>query len=368
MALRVSQALDRHILPSLDRLAAAGVHGETLSRYLTSGARRYAAVHGTNATDFPVFLLGLALKWAQRTPGAGDHLPAREEIDALIDTASILPATSPEGAMAAFSEGVVWGRYIREGRHDYEVSPGLTQRLLATEVRGVQGKFLRLPFPCLTVKLDPAAFDGYVEVLVSEQTLHESMPAPRNADGTMKFLTFFFNRGGHFADGKFGTARGKVLTLRVLGEDDLSEQIERNTDRMSSIGARVARFVTNLVLYLSWPDTGDEPEIRHNPEWLALREKIKTLTGYKKERAKERLKELSPERRLYVGAKVPFLTGGESAVSGGGDKLLVRTLVSGHWKQQPCGPRNSERKLIRIEPFWRGPVDGALSSPVRKVS
>lgn len=34
------------------------------------------------------------------------------------------------------------------------------------------------------------------------------------------------------------------------------------------------------------------------------------------------------------------------------------TLVRGHWRNQACGPRNELRRLMWIEPFYRGP-DGA---------
>jgi hypothetical protein len=36
----------------------------------------------------------------------------------------------------------------------------------------------------------------------------------------------------------------------------------------------------------------------------------------------------------------------------------VQTLVRGHWRMQPHGPQNSLRKLIHIEPFWRGVAKG----------
>jgi hypothetical protein len=33
----------------------------------------------------------------------------------------------------------------------------------------------------------------------------------------------------------------------------------------------------------------------------------------------------------------------------------VQVLVAGHWKRQRCGPGGVERKIIQIEPYWRGP-------------
>lgn len=39
----------------------------------------------------------------------------------------------------------------------------------------------------------------------------------------------------------------------------------------------------------------------------------------------------------------------------------VQTLVRGHWRNQACGPRLSERRLTWIEPFWKGPDDAPIN-------
>lgn len=41
-------------------------------------------------------------------------------------------------------------------------------------------------------------------------------------------------------------------------------------------------------------------------------------------------------------------------------QLTVQGMVAGHFKMQPHGPRNTLRKLIWREPFWRGPEDAPL--------
>jgi hypothetical protein len=43
----------------------------------------------------------------------------------------------------------------------------------------------------------------------------------------------------------------------------------------------------------------------------------------------------------------------------------VQVLVRGHWKRQPCGPRRVDRKVIHVEPYWRGPEDAPIN--VREV-
>ena len=46
--------------------------------------------------------------------------------------------------------------------------------------------------------------------------------------------------------------------------------------------------------------------------------------------------------------------------------LSVQTLVAGHWKMQPHGPGFSLRRLIYVEPYWRGDVDAPIHvRPIR---
>lgn len=40
--------------------------------------------------------------------------------------------------------------------------------------------------------------------------------------------------------------------------------------------------------------------------------------------------------------------------------LTVQFLVRGHWTHQPFGERHSQRKLLWIEPYWKGPEDGPI--------
>ncbi len=44
-----------------------------------------------------------------------------------------------------------------------------------------------------------------------------------------------------------------------------------------------------------------------------------------------------------------------------GSSPSVQTLVRGHWKNQPHGISRTERKLIFVEPYWRGPEDAPIA-------
>lgn len=48
-------------------------------------------------------------------------------------------------------------------------------------------------------------------------------------------------------------------------------------------------------------------------------------------------------------------------VKQGGASPSVQTLVAGHWKRVPCGPKGANRKLVHVRPYWRGDVDAPIS-------
>lgn len=53
---------------------------------------------------------------------------------------------------------------------------------------------------------------------------------------------------------------------------------------------------------------------------------------------------------------------------GTGKKINVQSFVIGHWKSQPYGPKNSKRKTIFVEPYWRGPEDAPIALREHMVS
>jgi len=47
--------------------------------------------------------------------------------------------------------------------------------------------------------------------------------------------------------------------------------------------------------------------------------------------------------------------------------LAVQVLVAGHWKRQAYGPGRIDRKVIWIEPYWRGPEDAPVLPRARSL-
>lgn len=289
-----------------------------------------------------------------------------------VDIATGQTAVAEARAISHFNEG---------GEKVYELSPALSQRLAHTDVRGVDCANVKLPFPTIAFRVPPESGFNIHEVIIMETpavpVLDESMRKAfdrfLDKNNTLKRLnvpehsvprcfTFFGARSNSPDDivvSTFWLVDGMMI-------DDANARQMSDPAHHEDV-ARFTTFCMNAILYLTWPDANEEFEERFDRDYRETRDRLKTLTGYKKERAKEKLKTMYANRRVYVGAKVPFLSTPETD-SGNGSPLFVRTLVSGHWKMQPYGPKHSQRKLIRIEPFWRGPLDAPVTNAVRKVS
>mgnify|MGYP001548901604 CR=1 FL=1 len=63
---------------------------------------------------------------------------------------------------------------------------------------------------------------------------------------------------------------------------------------------------------------------------------------------------IGPTRKIHLGEYEPQeRSGGERQ----GWTLSTRTLVKGFWRHQAHGPQHSLRKVIWVQPYWRGPDD-----------
>lgn len=280
---------------------------------------------------------------------------------------------------------IAMGRWHQYGQKIYEVSRGLTQRLANTRLTGVTTDVLKLPFPAIAIRVPTDMGMEFHEILVVEtpeyeigkntKLLTEGPNGKEYTDVAQKIRDAGkCPRSWRISASRIEDAAGteetlSVGTIRLWPGQDLGEALKDCLyAEWGDQTQQAMAFAINTVLYTSWPDTGEEFEERVSKDWLDAKQAVTRSNGYKKERAKAKLKGLWAEQRIYLGAKVPFMSAPEEEKNGAGHKIAVRTLVSGHWKMQPHGPRWTERKLIRVEPFWRGPMDGPVTNPIRRVS
>ena len=282
------------------------------------------------------------------------------------------------------------------GERSYEVAKGLALQLKDTELRGLVSEDLRLPYPSVFIAAPsglglelwgapgspPRPFEG---VFITEDSsgLPSDLPyRMQSEDGRTGYLA---PTGGHRAwrmlligsnirepQAVGGVTFSMVVELfpdRTLDDDikltlDFHEMPEGMAGRWESI----FRWALNVMIYATWPDAERE-HVMMNAAARSLWNRIQKLpkNSQKRERLKIELRSIDPQRRVLLGSHVIYVdraAAQESGHGGSGKKLELRVRVSGHWRRQPCGPKSSLRKLMWIQPFWRGPEDGALSQAV----
>ena len=123
--------------------------------------------------------------------------------------------------------------------------------------------------------------------------------------------------------------------------------IERTTldDRAANL---ISTLIINLCLAMTNSDVVKESGPGHKRWQEALR---------RNRRPDE------PSVRLFqVGQPVvhDFREAVADYLRGEGKKPTVQSRVCGHYKSQPCGPKLAGRKVIWVQPYWRGPEDAPI--------
>lgn len=125
--------------------------------------------------------------------------------------------------------------------------------------------------------------------------------------------------------------------------------------------------IVNTLLYIKYV----ENDVRHDPDFgVSAKDKAK---AQKIPTNKARRKFLDANRancRYFVlgeQAKTTISSGQSAASSGSGNSPAARFLVRGHWRNQAHGPARALRKLMWIQPHWRGPEDSPVVPPTKVV-
>jgi hypothetical protein len=246
--------------------------------------------------------------------------------------------------------------FARAGRPVYEVSPGLAVQLLHTELRGLSAEDLRLPHPSLVLLVPPeaglrstTADTGEKAILSASgvRTLGVTEVVLREDRGPKPAWSVLIRCG---VSDPFG---GGVFRLELPPGRSLEDCLSSGGGAHWQEGVGVFRWAMNSVMYAGSQEL--RTEVWGNPAAVAMKERFdRAPPGRTRERLREDLRRVDKQRRIVLGPDVPL----EAAESGAGATLTVRVRVQGHWKRQPCGEGRQDRKVIWVQPHWRGPEDG----------
>jgi hypothetical protein len=143
----------------------------------------------------------------------------------------------------------------------------------------------------------------------------------------------------------------------------ISGRTDKWDDVIVKSSEEIFKFLMNCVIYIT-RDDADLIFADTSPEYSRMKARMLAAKGKKREELKKRLKGLDNNVRVVVGKNYTINRWDEKHAShGDGSRhITVRTLVSGHWRKQPCGTGHLDRKTIWIEPHWRGPEEAPLTA------
>lgn len=249
------------------------------------------------------------------------------------------------------------------GRKTFHFSENLVERLANTELN-VAAEMVVPPFrACLFVFDDDISRNALYAIHDNKAAAPTGEPIsvfvtvrPRAEGGRTlsmmiwqaddKHSSIFLKRELLLADGAQVEDALRTDWATILPPD----QVEVDEARFYEDGLRFFRIIVNGILYLgsTSPDVSGElhAEDRIPAPKMGMTTKEKRHLEHKK---------ATSTRLPYIEVGGVVRPLGRPAGQSSATRVDVRLLVRGHWKNQAHGPGMTLRKLIHVEPYWRGP-------------
>lgn len=289
--------------------------------------------------------------------------------------------------------------FAKEGERVYRVSPGLSDQLSCTLLKGLRCEDLRLPYPAVYVESPKVpqfriwhwvtGWHEFEGAYLSEDAVFfdcGDRDEKANPITDKDELNSMVSKGRVInvmltAPGKEGASLmdDAIFSFSVLMPEGvpLDEQVDHAALRFgldkgeanSKTDWRgIFRWLINVMIYATWTNCERE-HLWVDPKAQKLWNKLKGTKGKKAGKIQRQLNSLNSPRFFYLGRSIKIDRSAESGNgnSGSGGQLLVRQRISGHWKKQAHGAGWELRKLIWINPYWKGPEDGPIKQAVHEL-
>jgi len=269
--------------------------------------------------------------------------------------------TSADGQITA----VNMYRWADSGFPTVEIGHKFAASMLVSTVSDEVLQSIKIPWPGFSIMVpeglllvfDPAT-DKYIPikrvfVSVSKHARHNKIETTDKHVGNWQFIGM---SSGTIALWRFGVSPQGLMVASndLVGPDGVDVKVKllqldlKHTDVDSRTAGLIGRLIVTTCVALT------------------MKELVTERTRPKTKKNKKRDTKAGPEARYYVIGKpisldfrerVRQYMMGESRKS---KELSIQHMVAGHFKNQPHGKENKERKTIWVTPYWRGPDEGAI--------
>jgi len=243
----------------------------------------------------------------------------------------------------------------KTGRPVFEVRPDIMEALRDTDIPDFPLEDLKLPFEGIILKIDqdtfhgPAANTGVLYVTQVDSDRFRVVFDINDEDTHFMNLT---TDGCHTL--KQSIEKSTQATKEI--PEHILKQYEESRIYFDYYDSDVFRFVINLVLYITSPDSDvkqDKTKIH------ALHQKLQaTKKKNKREIILKQLRKAKDHKRYIVGANTKLTKEYKASLTDAGKKwaLTHRFKVRGHFRKQACGKGYQDHKRIWVSPYWKGPT------------
>lgn len=231
----------------------------------------------------------------------------------------------------------------------YCITNQLTQALERTRLKGLTAGDLQLPEPLTVVHL----IGGMDSIVVFLQFDNLKTPNKKHLH-----ITTFFPKGSIRSNlsGYTYSSYSPETSLQIYDSYD-EGSVQCFAREEYNIIKETVRISINSLLYIT-NNPEDVINTDSNKEVTDLTDRMLRTRGAKREKLKERLRSMpkSPIRLVGRHYVIDKRLQRDPTVRGEADyHLRVRFIVAGHWRKQACGIGRADRRLMWIEPYWKGP-------------
>lgn len=250
--------------------------------------------------------------------------------------------------------------FKKNSQRVYVIDKNLYELLRDTELPKWNFEDLNFPLPCFYIKFPEDVFYFDVQVDPKPQMVEGvfvTINGPKAIPDQSRDLTILvtgISKVGPWDDNIVygGIGIGPHAKLTDVRFEPLSDMFNVGGEKLDK---EVPHVVLSLMLYLNseHPDIVpvDPPKRPNMKNIRSPKIRENTIRNFEK-----KMKGKSRFGYLLVGSHLKSLDEqAKDYEKATGRKLEKGHRVSGHWKNQPYGPKRMYRKTIWVEPYWRGP-------------